>query len=185
MVEQPIERPPLKPWDGTPLLPWKTDTRLRRQLFDLSEMVPIMLQIEAALGDEDVAFHFGVWPWHGGRYVQLTPDNDADARRIVGKLIRAFRAKPTIKKTGDAEMESEWQIKCSDMHVLVTVKGYKPKTCRYEEVVVEVPEQEARTETIHHEAVPAHTTKKRVLVCDDVAPQPEDIPEAATAEVPF
>lgn len=177
--------PELKPCDGTPLLPWKTNTRLRRQLFDLSEVVPIMLQIEAALGDSDVAFHYGTWPWYGGRYVQLMPDNDADARRIVGKLIRAFRSKPKIKKVGDDQMESEWAIACSDMTVLVTVKGYKPKTCRYEEVIVEVPAEEARTETVHHAAVPAHTTTKRVLVCDDVAPEAEETSETKIEEAPF
>jgi hypothetical protein len=175
------ERPPLKPWDGTPLLPWKTNTKLRRHLFDLSEIVPIMLQIEAALGDIDVGIYYGSWPWHGGRYVQLTPADDAEARRVVGKLIRAFKAKPTIKKTGDDEMESEWAIYCSDMKVLVTVKGYKPKTCRYVEIEEEVPEQPERTETVHHAAVPAHTKTKRILVCDEVAPEPE----AATEEVPF
>lgn len=182
MTTQTIEKPPLKPWDGTPLLPWKTNTRLRRQLFDISEVVPIMLQIEVALGDADVAVCYGTWPWHGGRYVQLTPDNDDDARRIVGKLIRAFRSKPKIKKVGDDQMESEWAIACSDMIVLVTVKGYKPKTCRYEEIEEEVPEQPERTETIHHEAIPAHKKTKRVLVCDDVEPAHD--PDFSL-EVPF
>jgi hypothetical protein len=184
-MQEVTERPPLKPWDGTPLLPWKTNTRLRRHLFDLSEIVPIMLQIEAALGDADIAVHYGTWPWHGGRYIQLTPADDAEARRVVGKLIRAFKAKPKIKKTGDAEMESEWTIACSDMTVLVTVKGYKPKTCRYVETVVEVPAQEARTEIVEHAAVPASTTIKRVLVCDDAAPEAEETPENKPEEVPF
>lgn len=168
------------------LLPWKTNTKLRRQLFDLSEVVPLMLKIEAVMGDEDLDVMFGVWPWHGGRYIQLTPKNDEHARKVVGRLIRAFRAKPAIKKTGDDEMESNWWIDCSgDVKVLITVKGYKPKTCRYEEVVVQVPEQPERTETVHHEAIPAHTTTKRVLVCDDAAPKAEETTEEKTQEVPF
>lgn len=176
-------RPPLEPWDGKPVLPWKTNTRLRRTLFDVSEIVPILLQMEAVFGEDDVDVMFGHWPWKGGRYIQLTPRDDAHARAIVGKLIRLFRAKPTIKKVGDDALESHWWVPCSDMEVAVTVKGYKPKTCRYEEVEVEVPAQEARTETVVHEAVPAYKTTKRVLVCDE-APEAEDATVPAE-EIPF
>lgn len=176
-----IEREPLKPWDGKPLLPWKTNTALRRHLFNLSELVPIMLQVEAALGDNEVGVYFGTHSWHGGTYLDLSPADDAQARRIVGSLIRAFKSKPQIKKTGDDTMESFWRFEASDFPIMVTVKGYKPKTCRYEEVIVEVPAEEARTETIHHAAVPASTKTKRILVCDEVEPEAE----AATEEVPF
>lgn len=134
-----------------------------------------MLTIERVLKQDNPGISWGCWTWH--KYIDITPTNDEHARRIVGKLIRAFRAQPEIVKPTDDTMESRWKIEGVD----VTVKGYKPKTCRYEEVEVEVPEQEARIETIHHEAVPAHTKMKRVLVCDDVAPEPA----TATEEVPF
>lgn len=155
------ERPPLKPADTTHgLVPWKTDTALRQYLFAMSEFVPVLLTIERALKTDNPGILCGFTYM---KYVDLTPKDDAHARRIVGKLIRAFKAQPEIRKPTDDTMESVWRVD----GVIVTVKGYLQKTCRYEEVEVELPAEPERIETVIHEAKPARKEKRRVIVCDD------------------
>lgn len=174
------ERPPLQPWDGTPLSPWKTNTDLRQTLFDLSEFVPVMLKIEAALQDDNPSIWWHCWSWD--KEIELTPRDEEHARKIVGKLIFAFGKQPEIKKVADDQLESSWTIEGTN----VKVKGYKPKTCRYEEIEVKIPAQKRRIEKKVIPAQKARVEKRRVLVCDDVTPKPlvqDDV--QSTEEVPF
>ena len=183
MIETETPQPPLKSAETTHgLIPWKTDTNLRKYLYDMSEFVPVLLTLERALKTDNPAILCG-FVYH--KYVDLTPKDDAHARRLVGKLIRAFKAQPSVKKVEGAEgetMESYWVID----GVIVTVKGYLQKTCRYEEVEVELPAEPERVDTVIHAAKPARTVKRRVIVCDEK--DEKQIPEevvAAGGEVPF
>lgn len=177
MPDEIAERPPLKPNDGTPLRPWKDNTALRRTLFELSEMVPLMLDCERVLGDEDCPIGFNCEFW--GHWLKFNARDEKQARRIVGKLWRIW-GKPKIEKNGDDAMEAKWSFG----HIRIEVSGYKPSTCRYEEVLVDVPAEAERIEV--HEAKPARKELRRVLVCDDVKEEPQvDAEVASTEEVPF
>jgi hypothetical protein len=178
------ERPPLKPADGMLSL-WKDNTHVRRHLLAYADFVPVLLAVERALGDEDVETSVGCYTLT--RWIDLKPKDDAHARRLVGALIRALHAQPAIIKVETAEgeaMESRWNLDGT----VVTVKGYKPKTCRYEEVVVELPAEEEKVETVVTPAKPARVEKRRRIVCDGAETQ--DAAEvthalAAEEEVPF
>lgn len=180
MNEVTLEKEPLKPWDGTPVSLWKTNTKLRKALFDLSEFVPIMLKLETALQDDDVTIWWHVWDFD--KQIELSPRDEEHARKIVGKLIFAFGRKPQIKKVSDDALESFWSLDGGT----VTVKGYKPKTCRYEEIEVKVPATRRRIEKKIIPAQKARVEKRRVLVCDDVAAKPLVQDDIQTPEqVPF
>lgn len=179
MTETETPRPPLKPAETTHgLIPWKTDTNLRMYLYNMSEFVPVLLMLERALKTDNPGIMCGFTYM---RYVDITPTDDSHARRIVGKLIRAFKAQPEIRKPTEDAMESVWKVDGT----IVTVKGYLQKTCRYEEVEVELPAEPERIDTVVHEAKPARKEKRRVIVCDekDEKQVPQEV--AAASEVPF
>lgn len=172
---------PLKPSNGETVSPWKRDTEIRDQLFRISEIVPVLLTIEQALGDHKCGFDYRCFWW--STYVQLTAKDEADARKIVGYLIRAFKKNPTVKKVADDQLEAEWMID----KIPVTVRGYKPATCRYEEIEVKVPATRRRIEKKVIPAQKARIEKRRVLVCDDVKVEPQKLEEveAVSQEIPF
>lgn len=178
------EKPPFKNWDGTDHWIYKTNTLLRRTLLDLAEFVPVMLACERALQDEDAGMSYTCEYW--GQYINFAANNDAHARRIVGKLWRTF-GKPQIEKPTEDTMRARWQVG----KIRISVDGYKPKTCRYEETKVELPAEPERVEIV--EAKPARTERRRVLVCDDAQPDGSDAVVAAieiqehvdVEEVPF
>lgn len=177
------DRPPLKSSDGSMILPWKTNTLLRRTLLDLSDMVPIMLKCEEALGDLDVHIGFNCEFW--GQWLKFNCSDEETARKVVGKLWRVL-GKPRIEKPEPDKMMAFWQID----KVRIEVSGYKPTTCRYEEVNVELPAEPERTEIKVIEAKPARTEMRRILVCDTFESEPQVDVEVATAssnteEVPF
>lgn len=174
------ERESLKPSDGSMISPWKQNTEIRKELFLISETVPILLTIEKALGDHDCGFEYRCFWW--SKFIALTAKDEADARKIVGYLIRAFNKKPNIKKVADDALEAEWIID----KIPVTVRGYKPATCRYEEVEIKVPAQRRKVERKIIPAQKARIEKRRILVCDDVKVEPQKIEEVESAnEVPF
>lgn len=181
-LEEMLSEPkkPLEPGDGSTILPWKTDTTLRKQLYLLSEFVPVMLKIEAALQSDNPGIWWHCWEWD--REIEITPKDEEHARKIVGKLIFAFGSKPDIKKISDDELVSEWKIEGT----VVKVKGYKPKTCRYEEIEVKVPASRRRIEKKVIPAQKARIEKRRILVCDDAKTEPQ-VPEEVKVvnEVPF
>lgn len=180
MSELIVEKEPLKSSDGSMLSPWKQNTQIRRDLFLMSEIVSILLTIDKALGDYDVSFDYRCFWW--SNYVQLTAKDETEARKIVGHLIRAFKKNPIVKKVADDQLEAEWMID----NVPVTVKGYKPATCRYEEIEVQIPATKRRVEKNIIPASKARVEKRRVLVCDDAKIEPQVAAEVESAnEVPF
>lgn len=174
------EQAPLQPANGKMISPWKTNTSIRRDLLRLSDFVPLLLQVDRALGDLECVVAYNPHWW--GNYIQLTASDEKHARKIVGKLIRSFKTKQTVKKVNDTEVVAEWIIN----GVAITVHGYKPKTCRYEEVTVLVPAQPERVETKTIAAVEEHLEKRRILVCDDIKDEPQLAQEVdESSEVPF
>lgn len=166
--------------DPTMISPWKTNTQVRKELFFISEMVPILLTIERALGDHDCGFEYRCFWW--SKFVALTAKDEQDARKIVGYLIRAFNKKPKIKKVADDALEAEWMIDS----IPITVRGYKPATCHYEEVEIKVPAQRRRVEKKVILAQKARIEKRRILVCDDAKTEPQVAEEVKeSSEVPF
>lgn len=157
---------PLKSSDGSMISPWKQNTQIRRDLYRISEIVPILLTIEKALGDDDVGFDYRCFWW--SQFINLTAKDDAHARKIVGHLIRAFKGNPVVKKVADDQLVAEWVID----KIPITVTGYKPVTCRYEEIEIKVPAQRKKIERKVIPAVKAHIEKRRVLVCDEVKIEP-------------
>lgn len=180
MENEAVEKQPLQPSNGSMISPWKQNTQIRKELFWISEFVPIMLIIEKALGDHDCGFDYRCFWW--SKFISLSAKDEQDARKIVGYLIRAFNSKPTIKKVADDALEAEWIID----NIPVTVKGYKPATCRYEEIEIKVPAQRRKVEKKIIPAQKARIEKRRVLVCDDAKIEPQVAAEVgASNEVPF
>lgn len=182
LIEE-VVRLPRKQDDPTMVSPWKNNTQMRRELFRLSEFVPVMLKLDAALQDMDVGVWWHCWSWD--QQIELTAVDEGQARKIVGKLIFAFGSKPEIKKVADDKLESHWLVD----GVAIIVKGYKPSTCHYEEVEVKIPAQRRKVEKKVIPAQKARTEKRRILVCDDVKTEPQIQEEVAsvnlTSEVPF
>lgn len=90
--------------------------------------------------------------------VQIWPNDAEVGRRIVGSLIRIFKAKPEIRKWNDTNLEAKFTIG----ETQYCVNRYKGKKC----AII--------TKTIVHEAVPeqivpakeAWVETKEELVCD-------------------
>lgn len=177
------ERAPLQPAESTFLEPYKSNTSIRRRLLETARWVDVMLALDRLFGDENV--RVVALPASWGCYVQIDAQDEAHSRRLVGRLIRLFHMQPRIDKIGDDQLRSVFVVD----GVEVQVDGYKPKTCRYEEVDVVVPATEEKVEVTP--AQPERVERRRILVCDPPAEQAvaeaiADIARETTAEeVPF
>lgn len=180
------ERPPLQPADGKMLSPWKDNTALRRGLMRMADLASALLKIERAFDDEDIDVDYSSrWSFEKP-YAHINCDEEEKARRVVGKLIRALKMNPKMKKVADDAINAVFELEGAE----IVVVGYKPKTCRYEEIEVSLPAEPERIETTVHDAKPARIEKRRVLVCDDATPETQEPEEVAAAagdnnEVPF
>lgn len=170
------KRTPLKPADGKMLSPWKDNTDLRRALMRMANLAAALLKLERAFGDEDVYVDFSErWSWEKP-YARINCDDEEKARKMVGKLIMAMRVQPKMKKVADDAIHAHFDLDACE----VVVMGYKPKTCRYEEIEVDIPAEPEKRETIITEAKPARKEKRRVIVCDDAKAEPQ-VPEEVAA----
>lgn len=138
--------PPLKPCDGKMLKIWKDDTPLRATLLKLSDITPALLRCEKALGDMSVGMYWYCETW--AVWIRFNCNSEEEARKVTGKFWREF-GKPKIEKPSDDTMEAHWLVD----GLTIKVCGYKPKTCRYEEVQVLVPAKEREVKTMIIEAV--------------------------------
>lgn len=181
-----IVRLPRKQDDPTMVSPWRNNTEFRRSLLRLCDLMPALLTIEKILGDDGVTAVDWNCRWSFEKpYVEITCPNEGAARKIVGHLIRSFKIKSKVKKISDDQMQAIFELDGCE----VRVAGYKPKTCRYEEVEIKVPAQRRRIEKKVIPAQKARVEKRRILVCDDVKTEPQIQEEVAsvnlTSEVPF
>lgn len=182
LLGQVAERGPLQPGDGSAIKLWKDNTPLRRHLLRLCPLVEVMVKLDSILGDSPIGIDWSSrWTFETA-YVTVECNSEEQARSVVGKLIMAWGMKPEVKKVSDDQLQA-W-FKFEEANVIVT--GYKPKTCRYEEIEIKVPAQKRKVERKVIPAQKARIEKRRVLVCDDVKVEPQKSEEVeAVSEVPF
>lgn len=168
--------------DPSMVSPWKNNTPLRKHLLRLCPVVEVMVKLDEILGDEFVGIDWSSrWSFETA-YVMVECTDEAIARLMVGKLIRGFGFKPKVKKVADDQLQAVFEFDSAN----VFVTGYKPKTCRYEEIEIKVPATRRRIEKKVIPASKARIEKRRVLVCDDVKVEPQVRSEVESLnEVPF
>lgn len=158
---------------------YKPSTRIRRTLEDISRRAEMLIVLDDILGDEEVSC-YDTSDYEGEvsrpRMV-LMPGNADAARKMVGRLIRAFGFKPRIKKESDTDLKARFEF----AGFVVEVHDYRTANCRLVEQEVELPAEEERV--VVTPARPARTEKKMVLVCDEGEVQ--EPREQPAEEVPF
>lgn len=177
-----VDREPLQSSNGNMIKLWKDNTPLRRHLLRLCPVVEVMVKLDEVFGDQQISIDWSSrWSFETA-YVLVECNSEEEARSAVGKLIMSFKKKPKVKKVSDDQLQAIFEFE--EANVIVT--GYKPKTCRYEEIEIKVPAQRRRIEKKVIPAQKAHIEKRRVLVCDDVKSEPQ-IPQEveSVSEVPF
>lgn len=178
----PVVRLPRDPNDPTIVVPYKNNTYLRKHLLRLCPAVELMVKIDKVLGDENIDIDWSSrWTWESA-YVIIKCNSEEQARLMVGRFIRALGIKNKVKKIGDDELQAIFELE--GVNLIIT--GYKPKTCRYEEIEIKVPAQRRKIEKKVIPAQKARIEKRRILVCDDVKMEdqvPEEVKSAS--EMPF
>lgn len=155
---------------------YKPRTAIRDILTKTASLAEILIMLDDALGDESFPCFDTIDYSNGSNLprVCFCPPTPEDARRITGRLIRAFGFGPKVKKEDDTSLRARFEFAGYTVEVL----GYRTANCRLVEKEVKVPATKKRVIP----AQPARVEKKMVLVCDKgesapaAEPEPEEVP---------